>query len=221
MYALMDMERPRLVERSLIDQRGGHVRRQARLVSACAAVTVATIKDLASVASNARFVLRFGGRLGCCASHQISSRETKGEPSKRFVFAFLAIAVLALGWSALAAPRPRTPLGFSYCGLMSQSADSNGDHFGTGTSTTVEIVTTDASGVTTVTNTTHASGTATDQDGNTYRLDYSNHFRISNTGPTDPVLSGVMVDSFFTAAQGERAGAVQQWLPGRRSQLTF
>ena len=51
-------------------------------------------------------------------------------------------------------------------------------------------------------NTTHIEGTATDQAGNTYRFNYSNHYRVSNTGPTDPVLSGIMVDSFSLAGNG-------------------
>ena len=122
---------------------------------------------------------------------------------KRFVFAFLAIAVLALGLgSALAAPPSKDPVGFVLTAASCPNLSTGTVITGTGTSTTVEIVTTDASGVTTVTNTTHASGTATDQDGNTYRFNYSNHFRISNTGPTDPVLSGVMVDSFSLAGNG-------------------
>jgi hypothetical protein len=54
-------------------------------------------------------------------------------------------------------------------------------------------------GVTTVSNESHAHGTATDQDGNTYVFNYSNHFSVSNTGPTDLVLSGKMEDSFSLA----------------------
>ena len=49
-------------------------------------------------------------------------------------------------------------------------------------------------------NTTHAKGTATDQAGNTYSFNYSNHYRISNTGPRTAL--GVMVDSFSLAGNG-------------------
>ena len=73
---------------------------------------------------------------------------------------------------------------------------------GTGTGVSVTSESTDASGVTTVTNTTHIAGTATDQAGNTYRFNYANHYRIANTGPTDPVLTGIMVDSFSLAGNG-------------------
>ncbi len=121
---------------------------------------------------------------------------------KRFVFAFLAIAVFALGsGSALAVPPSKETVGFVLTAASCPNLPTGTVITGTGTSTTVEIVTTH-DGVTTVTNTTHAHGTATDQDGNTYRFNYSNHFRISNTGPTDPVLSGVMVDSFSLAGNG-------------------
>ena len=56
--------------------------------------------------------------------------------------------------------------------------------------------------VTTVTNTSHAFGTATDQAGNRYVWNYSNSFGVSNTGPADPVFSGRMVDSFSLAGNG-------------------
>lgn len=122
---------------------------------------------------------------------------------KRFVFAFLAIAVFALAsGSALAAPPSEDTVEFVLTAASCPNLATGTVITGTGTITTVEIATTDGNGATTVTNTTHASGTATDQDGNTYRFNYSNHFRISNTGPTDPVLSGVMVDSFSLAGNG-------------------
>ena len=121
----------------------------------------------------------------------------------RFVFAFLAIAVFALGsGSALAAPPSKETVGFVLTADSCPNLPTGTVITGTGTSTTVEIVKTDGDGVTTVTSTTHAHGTATDQDGNTYQFNYSNHFRISNTGPTDPILSGVMVDSFSLAGNG-------------------
>ena len=124
---------------------------------------------------------------------------------KRFAFALLAVAALALGsGSALAAPPTVTEetVEFVLSATTCANLPPGTEITGTGTSKTIESVTTDRNGVTTVTNTTHASGTATDQEGNTYRFNYSNHFRISNTGPTDPVLSGVMVDSFSLAGNG-------------------
>ena len=124
---------------------------------------------------------------------------------KRFVFALLAITVFALGLgSALAAPPTITEdtAEFVLSSATCPNLPPGTVITGTGTSKTIESVSTDRNGVTTVLNTTHASGTATDQDGNTYRFNYSNHFRVANTGPTDPVLSGVMVDSFSLAGNG-------------------
>ena len=71
-----------------------------------------------------------------------------------------------------------------------------------GTGTSITTSRTDANGVTTIGNTTHANGFATDQDGNTYAFNYSNEFRISNTLADPTVFSGLMTDSFSLAGQG-------------------
>jgi hypothetical protein len=60
---------------------------------------------------------------------------------------------------------------------------------GSGTEKSITNVRTDRNGRTTIMNTTHAFGTATDQAGNSYVFNYSNSFSVSNTGPTDPVAS--------------------------------
>src|SRR4029453_4746672 len=52
---------------------------------------------------------------------------------------------------------------------------------GSGIERAIETVRTNASGVTTIINTTHTHGTTIDQDGNVYVFDYSNEFRVSNT----------------------------------------
>lgn len=57
-------------------------------------------------------------------------------------------------------------------------------------------------GVTTMINTTHAHGRATDQVGNAYVFNYSNHFRASNTAANPDQFSGKMVDSFSLAGRG-------------------
>ena len=51
----------------------------------------------------------------------------------------------------------------------------------------------------TVLNSTHAHGTATDQDGNTYVFNYSNEFRATLEGG---VYSGFMTDAFALAGRG-------------------
>ena len=61
---------------------------------------------------------------------------------------------------------------------------------------------TDAGGVTTVSVVSHASGKATDQDGNLYAFDYSNHFRVSNTIAQPGLFAGTMTDHFSLAGHG-------------------
>ena len=50
-------------------------------------------------------------------------------------------------------------------------------------------------------NTSHASGTATDQAGNTYVWNYANHFSVSDSGP-QTAFAGEMVDAFTLAGNG-------------------
>jgi hypothetical protein len=71
-----------------------------------------------------------------------------------------------------------------------------------GTGTSITRSKTDATGVTTIGNTTKAHGVATDQDGNAYDFHYSNVFRISNTVADPGVFSGLMADSFTLAGEG-------------------
>jgi hypothetical protein len=71
-----------------------------------------------------------------------------------------------------------------------------------GTGTSITRTTTDASGVTTIRNVTHANGVATDQDGNSYRFNYANSFTFSNTVADPGILSGKMVDAFSLAGPG-------------------
>ena len=124
---------------------------------------------------------------------------------KRLVLAVFAVSALALwaGTALAAAPSvERISAGFTLTSLDCSELPAGTTIEGTGTGVSVTSESTDANGVTTVMNTTHIAGTATDQAGNTYRFNYANHYQISNTGPTDPVLSGIMVDSFSLAGNG-------------------
>ena len=56
-----------------------------------------------------------------------------------------------------------------------------------------------ANGVAVIVNSAHATGTATDQNGNTYVFDYSNAFRGTESGG---VVSGLMNDHFSLAGNG-------------------
>jgi hypothetical protein len=69
----------------------------------------------------------------------------------------------------------------------------------TGPETSTTIVRTDSSGVTTVQVVSHASGTATDNHGNTYAFNYSNGFRVSNSVDDPGTFTGTMTDSFSLA----------------------
>jgi hypothetical protein len=73
---------------------------------------------------------------------------------------------------------------------------------GTGMEKSITTTRTDAGGITTIQNTSHASGTASDQAGNAYVFNYSNDFRISNSAANPAVFSGRMTDSFSLAGQG-------------------
>lgn len=69
----------------------------------------------------------------------------------------------------------------------------------TGPETSTTIVRTDATGVTTVQIVSHASGRATDNNGNSYAFDYSNAFRVSNTVDDPDTFTGTMSDHFSLA----------------------
>jgi hypothetical protein len=71
-----------------------------------------------------------------------------------------------------------------------------------GTGTSITRTSTDASGVTTIRNVTHANGVATDQDGNSYRFNYANSFRFSNSASGPGTFSGRMVDAFSLDGPG-------------------
>jgi hypothetical protein len=73
---------------------------------------------------------------------------------------------------------------------------------GSGSQRSVTTTRTDASGVTRIVNATHAHGTASDQDGNSYVFNYANEFRISNTLAQPDLFSGLMTDSFTLAGPG-------------------
>jgi hypothetical protein len=125
-------------------------------------------------------------------------------------FAIAAGAVLALAFSAgsaMAADGGATVeyLSVSFAPLNSDTCQ----YLPEGTSITwsgieksITRTRTSAAGITTVSNTSHASGFATDQDGNRYAFNYSNGFRLSNSADDPGVFNGTMTDSFSLAGQG-------------------
>jgi hypothetical protein len=69
----------------------------------------------------------------------------------------------------------------------------------TGPETASTIERTDASGITTLSVVSHASGKATDNNGNTFAFDYSNAFRVSNSVGDPGTFKGTMTDHFSLA----------------------
>jgi hypothetical protein len=114
----------------------------------------------------------------------------------------VVIAAVSI-WGALpaeAAPVIETrQVGFTLSSSICPNLPSGTTIEGSGTEKSITTFLTRAGGVTTVMNTTHTHGTATDQDGNTYVFNYSNEFRATLDGD---VFSGLMTDSFALAGPG-------------------
>jgi hypothetical protein len=126
---------------------------------------------------------------------------------RRIITATVAAVVLAAGHgSASAAEGGATVERFPVSFVISSDTCSNlpdGTTIeGTGNETSITRTKTDASGVTTIANTSIARGTASDQDGNTYVWLYSNEFRVSNSATDPGLFSGLMNDHFSLSGPG-------------------
>jgi hypothetical protein len=95
-------------------------------------------------------------------------------------------------------PMTFAPLNSDTCQFLPDGTEISWS--GTGMSTT--RTSTDASGVTTIRNVTHANGVATDADGNSFRFNYANSFRFSNSVAEPGIFSGRMVDAFSLSGAG-------------------
>jgi hypothetical protein len=112
-----------------------------------------------------------------------------------------AVAILALAVPA-SAPAQRTerktetsPVTFEITSAACPNLPAGTTINGQGTLTSVTW-TTKGRGVTAVTNSSLAPGTATDQAGNQYTFLYSNQFTVSNTRKKPKVFTGGMIDLF-------------------------
>jgi hypothetical protein len=116
------------------------------------------------------------------------------------------VLVLCQGTSASAAPGGATKVVSDVSFVITSESCSNlpdGTTIeGSGTLKSITTTRTDANGITTVRNTSHARGTATDQDGNTYVFLYSNEFRVSNSAADPDMYSGLMTDHFSLSGPG-------------------
>jgi len=91
------------------------------------------------------------------------------------------------------------PVSFVLTSATCSNLPSGTELTGSGTGTSITTTRADQSGGVTIVNSTHAHGTATDQDGNTYVFNYSNEFRASLS---EGVYSGFMTDAFSLAGSG-------------------
>jgi hypothetical protein len=118
----------------------------------------------------------------------------------------LAAAVAVGGTSALAADGGATidefPVTFTMSSATCPNLPAGTTIEGAGTEKSITTTRTDEDGITTIQNASHATGTATDQAGNTYVFNYENNFRISNSAASPGVFSGRMTDSFSLAGPG-------------------
>ena len=107
------------------------------------------------------------------------------------------------GTSAVAKPLVETfPVSFTVTSETCSNLPSGTELTGSGTGKSISTTRTDQDGVVTVVNSTHAHGTATDQEGNTYVFNYSNEFRASNTAADPDMISGRMTDHFSLSGRG-------------------
>jgi hypothetical protein len=124
---------------------------------------------------------------------------------KRLAIVAVSVSALALGVApAVAGGGGSTadtfPVSFVITSATCSELPPGTTLTGSGTEKSITVVMT-TNGVTRVHNTSHATGTAADQEGNTYVFDYSNSFNISDAG-SPGVFSGIMNDHFSLAGNG-------------------
>jgi hypothetical protein len=122
----------------------------------------------------------------------------------RSVVTAIGVVALALSLGSLVAASEgatveTSPVSFVLTSATCSDLPSGTELTASGTQKSITRTRTDRDGVVTVLNSTHAHGTATDQDGNTYVFDYSNEFRATLDGG---VYSGFMTDAFALAGRG-------------------
>ena len=123
---------------------------------------------------------------------------------KRVVTGAVAIAVLLMPTGALAQTQRQietSPVTFTLSSATCPNLPPGTTIKGTGTLTSITWTTT-RHGRATVTNSSLAPGTATDQAGNQYTFLYSNQFRVTNRHAHRKLYSGIMVDVFTLQGAG-------------------
>ena len=105
----------------------------------------------------------------------------------RSVVTAIGVVALALSLGSLVAASEgatveTSPVSFVLTSATCSNLPSGTELTASGTQKSITTTRTDRDGVVTVSNSTHAHGTATDQDGNTYVFNYSNEFRATLEG---------------------------------------
>jgi hypothetical protein len=141
------------------------------------------------------------------AASALRGIDRREDEVKKLALALIAAGALVFGAATAAAANGGAdvqtfPVSFVLDSASCSNLPAGTTVTGTGTGTSITVVRTDRNGVTTIINSTHAFGTATDQDGNTYVFDYNNEFRVSDTTATPGAFSGVMTDHFSLAGPG-------------------
>jgi hypothetical protein len=116
--------------------------------------------------------------------------------------AVVAAVLVGAGRAEAAATIEVSPVAFTITSQQCPNLPTGTTIEGSGNLRSVTNERTSADGVTTVINSSHAIGTATDQDGNVYRFVYSNEFRASNTSDNEALFSGRMTDHFSLSGPG-------------------
>jgi hypothetical protein len=134
--------------------------------------------------------------------HQFIRVVKRGSQMSRSVVTAIGVVSFAVG-SLAAASKGATiqtfPVSFVLTSATCSNLPSGTVLTGSGTEKSITTTGTDRDGVVTVRNSTHAHGTATDQDGNTYVFNYSVAYRATLDGG---VYSGFISDAFMLAGSG-------------------
>jgi hypothetical protein len=126
---------------------------------------------------------------------------------RRLAAAGIAVLALTLGagsaiGAGMGAGAETLPVDFVLSSATCPNLPGGTTVVGSGTEKSITNERTDRNGVTTVINSTHANGTATDQNGNSYVFNYSNEFRVTNSLANPGVFSGFMSDHFSLGGPG-------------------
>ena len=122
---------------------------------------------------------------------------------RRHVFSIgvvsLALSLGTLAAASKGATQETFPVSFVLTSATCSNLPSGTVLTGSGTQKSITTTSTDQDGIVTVTNSTHARGTATDQDGNEYIFNYSAAYRATLEAG---VYSGFISDAFALAGRG-------------------